>query len=500
MTPINWLQRAEQADLSLQHCLNGELITPTPAEGIDKFSPRDGSLLYTVFDATSSELELAVTSARKAFQDRRWSGLTQDQRQSVLHKLADLIDANRDTLALYECLDAGKPISQALGEIGQTSALLRDTVDQAAQLFSTYASDGSYSAYQLRKPIGVVAAITAWNFPLMISVVKLAPALVMGNSLVLKPSEHAALSTGLLAKLALEAGVPAGVLNVVHGAGHSVGSGLAHHNDVDLLSFTGSTTTGKRMQQAAGASNMKRLLLECGGKSPYIVFDDCPDDLDGLAESIASQAFFNQSQNCMAASRLLVHSDIKDKLLPKIVEQARSRVPQDILLPDTTFGAMIHEAHMDKVLSYIESGRQAGASLLCGGERAHVDTGTDKQGFYLQPTVFDNVHASASIAQQEIFGPVLAVMSFESEQEAVEIANSTVYGLAAYMATENLKRAQRVCQQLNAGFIQVSASSNPANCVRELGKEGHRQSGYGYENGLEGLAAYSLATAVHQWA
>ena len=500
MSQINWLQRAQQASFSLRHCINGKLINLADKEGINKYSTRDGSFLYTVADASPAEVEQAVVSARSACKDQRWSGLPLHQRQSVLHKLADLIDANQETLALYECLDAGKPISQAMGEISQSSGLLRETVDSASHLFSSYASDGTYSAYQLRKPVGVVAAITAWNFPLMLSLVKLAPALVMGNSLILKPSEHAALSTGYLAELALEAGVPAGVLNVLHGAGHSVGSGLALHNDVDLLSFTGSSATGKRMHLAAGESNMKRLLLECGGKSPFIVFDDCPTDLDILAGDIAGQAFFNQSQNCMAASRLLVHRDIKDALLPKIVEQAQQRVPQDILLPDTSFGAMIHEAHLEKVLSYVDCAQREGASRLCGGERVMVDTDTATQGFYIQPAVFDGVKPNDTLAQEEIFGPVLSVISFDTEQEAIDIANNSDFGLAAYMATEDIKRAQRVSQQVNAGYIQVVASSNPAECVRELGKEGHRQSGYGYENGLEGLMSYSLATAVHQWA
>ena len=499
MTTINWHQRTQKVDLRIRHCIEGKDVALSQGETINKYAPRDGSLLYTLTAGTPADIQRAVACAKQAYQDKRWRGLPLHQRQDVLRKLADLIDKHQDTFALYECLDAGKPITQALGEVGQASAIIREAAADAEKLFSSYQADSAYCVYQLRKPVGVVAAITAWNFPLVIAAVKIGPALIMGNSLVLKPSEHASLSTGFLAALAIEAGVPPGVFNVVHGAGHTVGSALAQHDDVDLLSFTGSSATGKYMQIAAGESNMKRLLLECGGKSPYIVFDDCPRDLDMLAAEIVGSAFHNQGQNCMAGSRLLVHASIKEKLLSKVIELASQSVPQDPLNPDTTFGALIHEAHMNKVLAYIESGEQEGAKLVCGGQRVQVDTGSNTEGFYIEPTIFDQVSPHQKIAQEEIFGPVLSVLTFNTEQEAIDIANNTCYGLAAYIATENMGRAQRLTQELQTGFVQVLGTSTPVNCYRDIGKEGHKQSGFGSEGGLQGLLSYSLSTAVHQW-
>jgi acyl-CoA reductase-like NAD-dependent aldehyde dehydrogenase len=321
----------------------------------------------------------------------------------------------------------------------------------------------------------------------------------MGNSLVLKPSEYTCLSISYLAYLALEAGIPSGVLNVVHGIGRTVGSVLAHHKDVGLLSFTGSSATGKLMQIAAGQSNMKRLLLECGGKSPYIVFDDCPADLDMLADDIVAAAFHNQSQNCMAGSRLIIQSKIKETLLPKITEKAAQYVPQDTLDPSATFGALIHQDHMENVLSFIDSGKKQGARLIQGGNPVRVDTGKYSDGFYVEPTIFDEVKSTHKIAQEEIFGPVLATMEFDAEEEAIELANNSQYGLAAYVATMDAGRIQRVSQNVNAGSIMFLSTSAPSDVMKELGREGQLQSGFGAEGGVPGLLAYTLNTSVHHW-
>ncbi|MDC0003306.1 aldehyde dehydrogenase family protein [Porticoccaceae bacterium] len=500
MTSIDWCQRAQQADLRIRHFIEGDYVNTTQGDCIEKYAPRDGSLLYQLPVGTPEEMQRAIVSARQAYNDKRWRGLRLHQRQAILRILSGLVESHRETLALYESMDTGKPITQALSEVRDASNILREAANGADKLFSAYASDGAYCAYQLRKPVGVVGAIIPWNYPLVIAALKIGPALIMGNSLVLKPSEYTALSANYLVTLALDAGVPPGVLNLVHGAGHIVGATMAHHSDVDLLSFTGSSVTGKQIQIAAGQSNMKRLLLECGGKSPYIVFDDCPADLDMLAADIVGTAFENQSQNCMAGSRLLIQSSIKEKLLPKVVEQAAQLVPQDPLNSSTTFGAMIHEDHMNKVLAYIDSGEKEGATRIIGGKRVHVDTGnTDNEGFYVEPTIFDNVDPKQKIAQEEIFGPVLSVLTFNTEQEAIELANDTCYGLAAYVATENMGRAQRLSQDINAGTVMFMSTSTPVECFRELGKEGHLESGFGNEGGLLGLASYSLSTAVHQW-
>lgn len=500
MTVIDWTQHADKANLRIWNFIDGKQVELSGDDALQKYAPRDGSLLYQLPKGRPAEIDRAVASARQAYQDKRWRGLSLYQRQTALRQLADLIDANQETFALYECLDAGKPISQALGEVTMASGMLRESADGADKLFSAYSADGAYCAYQLRKPIGVVGAIIPWNYPLVIAALKIGPALIMGNSLVLKPSEYTSLSASYLAALAIEAGIPPGILNVVNGVGQTVGAALAHHREVDLLSFTGSSATGKQMQIAAGQSNMKRLLLECGGKSPYIIFDDCPDDLDMLASDIVGTAFQNQSQNCMAGSRLLIHSSVKDKLLPKVIDQAAQMVPQDPLNPNTTFGAMIHEAHMNKVLSYIASGENEGARLVSGGRRIHVDTGNrESEGFYIEPTIFDNVNPKQKIFQEEIFGPVLSVLTFNTEQEAVELANNTCFGLSAYVATQNMGRAQRLSQEIVAGSVMFISSSTPVECYREIGKEGHQQSGFGPEGGLPGLLSYSVSTAVHQW-
>lgn len=500
MKIIDWHQRAKQVDICVHHIIEGRQVNLSPGMAMQKYSPRDGHLLYELPRGAGKDMIKALKSSRQAYNDKRWRGLSLSQRQMVLHKLADLIETHQERLALYESLDVGKPITQALGEVMRASALLRQAVNDIDTIFSRHVSDGLYSAYELYKPVGLVGAIISWNYPLILAVVKAGPALIMGNCLVLKPSEHATLSATYLASLALEAGVPPGVFNVVNGSGTKIGALLAHHRDVDLVSFTGSSVTGKQIQIASGQSNMKRLLLECGGKSPYIVFEDCPADLDMLAADIVDMAFTNQSQNCMAGSRLLVQKSLKGKLLPKVITLAAQRIPRDPLDINTDFGAMIHEAHMKKVLAYIESARQEGANLILGGNQIQVDTGNpDSGGFYIEPTIFDDVIPAHKIFREEIFGPVLSVLTFDDEQEAIQLANDTCYGLAAYIATENMGRAQRLAQEINAGYLQIIGTSMPVNCYREIGKEGQKQSGYGPEGGLQGLLSYSVRTAIHQW-
>ena len=304
------------------------------------------------------------------------------------------------------------------------------------------------------------------------------PALVMGNSLVLKPSEYSALSATLLASLALEAGVPPGVFNVVQGAGATVGAALAHHNDVNLLTFTGSSATGKKMMIAAGQSNMKRLMLECGGKSPYIVFEDCPEDLDFIAQDIVETAFRNQGQVCVAGTRLLIHNSLKAPLLEKVKHYTAQLKPGDPLNPETNFGPLINKTQLDKVLAYIDSGITEGAELIYGGKPVSVDNDSShSQGYYLEPAIFDGVKPQHKIAREEIFGPVLSVMGFDNEAEAIQLANDSSYGLAAYAVTNNAGRIQRLGQQLNAGMVSVLGSTTPTDSFQFLGVEGHLNQG-----------------------
>ena len=499
MSNINWHARAKDMDFRVRHFINGGHVDCSRDDYITKYSPRDGKPLYEFGAGSDTEVNKAVTHARQAFNDGRWCQLSVHQRKAILNKLVDLIQVNQEELALLECLDVGKPITNALNDdLPLALSLLKDYIEGADKLLSPAGLDGSDFAYQLRKPVGVVGGIIGWNYPLVMAIMKLGPALAMGNSLVLKPSEFTSLSAGRLAALAVEAGVPPGVFNVVHGAGTTIGATLAHHPDIDLLSFTGSSTTGKQLMNAAGQSNMKRLMLECGGKSPYIIFDDCPEDFDFIATDVVETAFRNQGEFCSAGTRLLIHENLKDRLLPKILEQAEKLKPQDPLKPTSIFGALINEAHMNKVLAYIDSGKREGAQLVLGGKQNHIDTGTaGDEGYYVEPTIFDNVNPQQKIAQEEIFGPVLSVFTFKDEEQAITIANKSRYGLAAYAATENLGRAQRLARSLNCGYLAIVGSSTLLGGSVGIGAEPQRQSGFGCETGLGGLASYTVSTTVH---
>ena len=503
MTTISpWFERIKKIDKKVNNFINGRQIpTLDKGEKISKYSPRDNSLLYEFGIGCGDDIERAVSNAAASFKDGRWSELSIIQRKSVINKLAGLIEINSEELALYECLDVGKPISVALdADIPMAVSALRECAENADKLFPPSGTDKGTTAYQVRKPIGVVGAILGWNYPLYMAALKCGPALVMGNSLVLKPSEYSPLSACKLAELAVEAGVPPGVFNVVNGAGNTVGSALAHHPNVDLISFTGSSATGKHIMQAAALSNMKRVLLECGGKSPFIIFEDCPSNLDVMAAFVVAQTFGNQGENCKSSSRLLIQESIKNDFLARVVEQAAQLIPQDPLDPDATFGALINEAHMNKVLAYIEAGKREGAELVLGGKCASVKSIEDDNelaGYYIGPTIFDKVGSTYTIAKEEIFGPVLSVMSFRDESEAVKIANDSCFGLAAYVATQNIGIAQRLGRHLNVGHLIVISSSNLNDGHVAIADEPHRESGFGFEKGLAGLSAYTTSTAVY---
>jgi acyl-CoA reductase-like NAD-dependent aldehyde dehydrogenase len=504
MTNNQWLKRAESTEFTINNVINGESI-PTlrgdePASDIiEKYSSRDGRLLYRFARGTSDDVDQAVAPAREAYDDGRWSKLSVWSRAAVLNRLADLIEEHHDSLVLNECLDVGKAIGVALkGEIARATGRLRNAAELAPSLENLSGADLGHMSYLRRKPVGVVAGIVGWNYPLAMAAGKVAPALVMGNTLVLKPSEFTSLSTQMLATLALEAGMPPGVLNVVHGAGATVGAAISAHKDIDLVSFVGSTATGRQVMAAAGASNMKRVILECGGKSPYIVFDDCPEDLDAIAQDIVDTSFPNQGALCVASSRLLLQAGIRDRLLPLVIEKAAALVPGDPLNLGSNFGALMNEAHMNKVLSYIDTAQQQGAELLLGGERVYPEGDPDlRQGFYVPPTIFDKVSPTDTIAQEEIFGPVLAVMTFNDEEEAIAIANGTEFGLSAYAATTDLARAQRLGAAINSGSINILGTTTPSGSGPYLGSDKHRQSGMGQSGGIRGLEAYAINSLVN---
>lgn len=499
MTDISWQQRAKAADFSINNFINGKVepITKT-AKTIDKYSPRDGALLYSFPEGSARDVDAAVANAREAFADGRWSKQPLYQRAEALNRLAALVEINAERLALYEALDVGKPISKALkGDIAGVAGHLRGAAANASLVMAPSGADQGHFAYMRRKPVGVVAGIAGWNFPLSLAAGKVAPALVMGNTIVLKPSEFTSLSTQYLAVLAIEAGIPPGVFNVVHGAGYTVGDALTKHPDVDLVSFVGSSATGKRIMMSAGASNMKRLILECGGKSPFIIFDDCPADLEAIATTVVGYAFPNQGALCVAGTRLLIQDSLRDQLLPLIVEKASGIRAADPLDPDTAYGALVNEAHMNKVLAYIDSGIKEDAKLLLGGRRVYPQDNAElRKGFYIEPTIFDRVKPTTKIAQEEIFGPVLSVLTFSDEEEAIRLANDSIFGLAAYAATTDLGRAQRLGEAINAGSLQVFGTMDSVGGFVNVPSDKQRQSGFGYFGGVEGLAAYTTSTTV----
>ena len=509
MTSINWRERAEQTDLRICNMINGKAIpvepvydsanVDDPGQVISKHAPGDGQLLYRLCVGSAEQVDTAVANAREAYNDGRWSGLPLAQRQAVINKLADLVEEHAEQLALYESLDVGKTISKALNDdIALIANYLRSAANAASSFYSPSAADQGVFAYLRHKPLGVVAGITGWNFPLTLAASKIGPALIMGNSIVVKPSEYTSLGTWHLAELALEAGVPPGVFNVVNGAGHTVGDALARHPDINLLSFVGSSVTGKRLMVAAGESNMKRLILECGGKSPYLVFDDCPDDLDFVAQDIVSKAFPNQGALCIAGTRLLIQESMREKLLPKILDKTQQLEAGDPLDENTRFGALINKQHLRKVLNYIEVGIREGGELLCGGKQLYPQGERDlSKGYYCAPTIIDGVAADDTIAQEEIFGPVLAVQTFSHEEEAIAIANNSHFGLAAYAATTHTGRTQRLSDRLNAGLLFITGSDQSPCGGVSLPSDKHGQSGFGFSGGLNGLETYAITTTVY---
>ena len=493
MSKIDWVSWSENTDCKVFNVINDKKREVDGGSLIDKRNTRDGRLLYQFGEGTRGEVDEAVAAAKAAFDDGRWSRLSVHQRAAALQKLADLVAANKDAFALNEALDVGKPITNALGsDVGSTVGTLRAAADGASKVAGQAAQDGGVFSCKLSKPIGVCGAIVGWNYPMSLASQKIGPALAMGNTLVLKPSEFTSLSAWRLAELALEAGIPEGVFNVVNGSGAMVGDALARHPDVRLLSFTGSSATGKRLQVAAGESNMKRLILECGGKSPYIVFDDYEADLDALAKNIVGNAFENQGALCVSPSRVLLQRSIKDKLLPKLLEHTEAIEPNDPLDPATAFGAIMNEAHMHKVLNYVQSGLEEGADLLAGGEQIRQETG----GYYLSPAIFDDVKPTARIAKEEIFGPVMTVFTFDTEEEAIALANDSEYGLAAYAATSDARRMQRLARDLEAGTSILLGTLDRAPGGIGFGAEPHKQSGMGVEYGLDGLKAHTVASQV----
>lgn len=490
LTRADWEQRAKDLKIETRAFVQGEYQAAQSGETFDCISPVDGRVLGQVASCDLADAELAVKSARAAFDSGVWSRIAPAKRKEKMIRFSELLLANAEELALLETLDMGKPIGDSLSiDIPAAANAIRWSAEAIDKVYDEVApTPHDQLGLVTREPVGVVAAIVPWNFPLMMASWKLGPALATGNSVILKPSEKSPLTAIRVAALAVEAGIPAGVFNVLPGHGHTVGKALALHMDVDTLVFTGSTKIAKQLMIYAGESNMKRVWLEAGGKSPNIVFADAPD-LQAAAESAASAIAFNQGEVCTAGSRLLVENSIKERFVPMVVEALKGWKAGNPLDPDTNVGALVDTQQMNSVLGYIEAGHNDGAKLVIGGKRTLQESG----GTYVEPTIFDGVTNAMTIAREEIFGPVLSVIGFDSAEQAVQIANDTVYGLAAAVWTADISKAHLTARALRAGSVWVNQYDG-GDMTAPFG--GFKQSGNGRDKSLHAFDKYTELKAT----
>lgn len=437
-------------------CIDGKMVNSVSGKTFMTENPATGEKLTKITACTEEDVNLAVNAARRAFKAKIWSGLAPGERKKILQRMSELILEHKDELAVLESLDSGRPISDiAQSDVYETAECIAWHGEAADKLEDQItASPSDIVSMIVREPIGVVGAVLPWNFPMLMAAWKLGPILAAGNSVVVKPSKLTTMTMLRIAELALAAGVPAGVLNVVTGSGALVGEAIALHEDVNLITFTGSTAVGRTLLEYSGKSNLKRVLLELGGKNPCIVMPNIPD-LETAAEGIAQAAFWNMGENCSANSRLIVHKDIKDALLKAVIEKTKAWTVGNPLDPQFRLGSMIEKPHMEKVLAYIETAKAEGADLVCGGRRILQETG----GYFIEPTIFDNVTPDMTIAKEEVFGPVLAVLTFSSEEEAVEMANDTEYGLHASIWSSDVNEVHRLSKAIQAGTVSVNCFS-----------------------------------------
>ncbi|MDH6099146.1 aldehyde dehydrogenase family protein [Anabaenopsis sp. FSS-46] len=469
-----------------QLLINNQWVESINGRRFATINPSTGEVISEVAEADKADVDRAVQAARNAFNSREWRGMSPTRRGELLYKLANLIEENTEELARLETLDNGKPLHDSLGDIELVIACYRYYGGWADKVQGkTIPINGPYFCYTRHEPVGVVGQIIPWNFPLLMQAWKLAPALAMGNTVVMKSAEQTPLSALRVGELIIAAGFPPGVVNLLSGYGHTAGAAIARHMDIDKVAFTGSTEVGHLIMAAAAQSNLKRVTLELGGKSPNIVFADA--DLEAAIAGSHEGIFFNQGQCCCAGSRLFVEEKCYDEFVTKSVEAAKKRVVGNPFDPHTQQGPQVDKEQFDRVMGYIKAGNREGAKLLCGG------TQIGEKGFFITPTVFADVRDDMQIAQKEIFGPVMSIIKFRDIEEVINRANNTIYGLAAAVWTQDITKAHAIANNVRAGTVWVNCY-DVFDAAAPFG--GFKQSGMGRELGEYGLQQYTEVKTV----
>ena len=482
LTHAEYQAIAQDLNLACNAFIDGKFQAARSRKTFASVNPATGKVIAKIAACDAKDVNFAVKKAREAFDDGRWSRLHPSERKAILIRLAKLMRRNRHELAVVESIDSGKPVRDCQTiDLEETINCLVWHAEAIDKIYDQSAPVGEDAlAMVVREPVGVVGCVLPWNFPMLMMAWKIAPALAAGNSVVLKPAEQTSLSALRIAELALEAGLPRGVLNVVPGMGPDVGEPMGRHADIDMLSFTGSTETGRRFLQYSAASNLKKIVLECGGKNPAIVLEDA-EDLDLVAEHVVNGAFWNMGENCSACSRLIVHEAVKEKLMKRIIARTRNWKTGDPLDPRHHLGALVDKEHFKKVSAYLKKGK-----TVIGGKT--------EQGRYVLPTIIDEVKATDKLAREEVFGPVRAVITVRSTEEAIAIANDTDYGLAASVFSANGKQALRAAREIRAGTVTVNCYGE-GDITTPFG--GYKQSGFGgRDNSLHAHDQYTELKTV----